>query len=73
MKKLVRKIEKIVNTPEGVEADGYRVSVNVPDGELRLVLCDKAGKAISQYTCEAQEGYTLAQKILRGYDKLEGI
>lgn len=75
MKKLVRKIEEIVNaTPPGSTlAQDFRVLIDVPRSILRVVLTDKAGKPISHMDFSSPDAYHFASRILAGYDRLEGI
>lgn len=75
MKKLVRKIEEIVNNPAhmGVTADNYRVMIDGPRMILRVVFVDKAGTPIAHHDFASADAYTFASRILAGYDRLEGI
>lgn len=77
MKKLVRAIENIVNPPDatriGPQAAGFRIGVNMPEGKLRIILCDENGVGLAHLEFISPDAYGFADHILKGYDRLEGI
>jgi hypothetical protein len=54
------------------EATEYTIETNLNDGAFRLQFHNEDG-ILSSYTTDAQGAYDLAQRIMRSYDKLEGI
>lgn len=61
-------IEKNVTTVED-----FQIDINHADNELRIVLHDAAtGKAMA-HVFTSDGAYRFAQKVLRGYDQLEGL
>lgn len=76
MKKLIAEIEKIVSAKpgeHGAEADKFLVQTNMQTGKLRLTLYDKAGLPLAHYNCIAPDAYDLGARVMRGYDRLEGL
>lgn len=59
-------------TDEEMEATGYDIAVSVSDNEMRIQHCNDLG-VISYLVLDAAGAYELAHRILRGYDKLEGL
>jgi hypothetical protein len=55
-----------------VEATEYSLGVNIDDGEMRLRFHNEFGM-LSSFVTDAPGAYELAQRILRCYDKLEGL
>jgi len=53
-------------------ADGYEVAID-RDQSLMRILHRNATGVLSYQVLPADEAYALAQKILQGYDQLEGI
>jgi len=75
-KKKPADIEKTVSADPGnvgAEADRFLVQVNHQTNKLRLVLYAKDGTPLANYDCAAPDAYDLGSRIMRGYDKLEGI
>lgn len=56
----------------GIEATDYEVAVNVPSGEVRVLFRNEVG-ILSSHVMDAPEAYAFAQKILQGYDRVEGL
>lgn len=59
-------------TEEDLEADRYTIGVNPDDGLLRVRFLNEDG-LLSSFTTDSGGAYDLAQRILRGFDKLEGL
>ena len=53
-------------------AEDYEIAIDRQQGLMRFAH-KSAGGVLSYQVLEPDEAYALAQKILRGYDKLEGI
>lgn len=63
-----------VTHDEGIALHSYRVLVSEAEQEMKILFKDKDGKVVGTFTAHASdEAYGLASKILRGYDKMEGI
>lgn len=56
----------------GEIATDYAIDIDMASNEMRIQHCDEDGVICTQ-VLTAPEAYTYAQKILRGYDRLEGI
>jgi hypothetical protein len=59
--------------PEPLQLLGYRVEINDDRPLMRIMFHTKTEKDVAYMVLDASDGYELAHKILRGYDKLEGI
>lgn len=57
---------------EPIEVDQYSIDISIPDNEMRILFHTEFG-AVSSFVINAPGGYEFAQRILRAYDKLEGI
>lgn len=57
---------------EDAVATEYSIETNIDDNKMRFQFHNEEG-LLSTYTMDAPEAYLMAQRILRGYDKLEGI
>ena len=57
---------------ELVDATEYSIGYSIPDNALRLRFHNEFG-VLSSFETDAAGAYELAQRILRAYDKLEGI
>lgn len=55
-----------------VEATDYDIAVSIPDGEMRILFRNVSG-VLSTHVMPSHEAYAFAQRILRGYDQLEGL
>lgn len=73
MAKIADEIEINLEEVVDVEADAYGINYNIDEGAFRLQFYDEDGGVLSSFTTDAAGAYELAQRILRGYDKLEGI
>ena len=54
------------------EATEYTIQTNIDDGAFRLQLHNEDG-VLSSFTTDSTGAFDLAQRILRAYDKLEGL
>jgi hypothetical protein len=54
------------------EADQYSIAYNINDNEMMLKFHNEFG-VLSTFVTDAPGAYELAQRILRAYDKLEGL
>jgi hypothetical protein len=64
--------ELLMELVADTEATEYSIETNIDDGAFRLQFHNEDG-VLSSFTTDAPGAYDLAQRILRGYDKLEGI
>lgn len=53
-------------------ADDYEVAIDKEQGLMRILHCNNEG-VLSYQVLSSDEAYQFAQKILRGYDTLEGL
>jgi len=54
------------------DATEYSIGYNIPDGEMSIRFYNEFG-VLSSYVTDAAGAYELANRILRAYDKLEGL
>ena len=54
------------------EATEYSIETNIDDGMMKLGFYNEHGE-LATYTMVSEEAYAFAQRVLRGYDRLEGI
>jgi hypothetical protein len=54
------------------EATEYSIETNIDDKMLRLGFYNEHGE-LAKYTMASPEVYEFAHRLLRGYDRLEGI
>jgi hypothetical protein len=66
-------LELDITEEEAFEAHEYGISTNVDDNTFRLQFYDEDRNVLSSFVSDAADAYTLAQRILRAYDILEGI
>lgn len=59
-------------SPDPVEANDYEIAVDVPGGEMMILFRNDIG-VLSTHVMPSHEAYAFAQRILRGYDKIEGL
>lgn len=57
---------------EDQEATEYSIETNAKDGSMRIQFHNDDG-VLSSFITDAPGAYELAQRILCGYDRLEGI
>jgi hypothetical protein len=57
---------------EDADATEYSIGVSVDDGLIRIRFHNGEG-LLSSFVTDSAGAYDLAQRILRGYDELEGI
>jgi hypothetical protein len=55
------------------EAAEYTIRTNINDGAFCLQFHNEDGTLLSSFTTDSTGAYDLAQRILRGFDKLEGL
>lgn len=55
-----------------VDATEYSIGYSIPDNEMRLRFHNEFG-VLSSFVTDAAGAYELANRILRAYDKLEGL
>lgn len=55
-----------------VDATEYSIGYSVPDNAMRLQFHNEFG-VLSSFQTDAAGAYELAHRILRAYDKLEGL
>jgi hypothetical protein len=57
---------------EDTEATEYSIETNIDDGAFRLQFHNEEG-VLSSFTSDSAGAYELAHRILRAFDKLEGL
>lgn len=57
---------------DGKLADDFEIAIDRGQGLMRILHRNNSG-VLSYQVLPADEAYALAQKILKGYDQLEGI
>jgi hypothetical protein len=55
-----------------VEATDYEIAVDVPGGEMMILFKNNIG-VLSTHVMSSHEAYTFAHRMLRGYDRIEGL
>jgi hypothetical protein len=66
-------LELDITEEEAFEVHDYGITTSVDDNAFRLQFYDEDGNVLSSFVSDAADAYTLAQRILRAYDILEGI
>lgn len=64
--------ELIIELQDEVDATEYSIGYSIPDNEAILRFHNEKG-VLSNFVTNAAGVYELAQRLLRAYDKLEGI
>lgn len=64
--------ELLMELIEDSEATEYTIETNIDDRAFRLQFRNEDG-VLSSFTTDSEGAYDLAQRILRAYDKLEGL
>ncbi len=64
--------QAIIEIEDDVDATEYSIGYNIDDNSLRLKFHNEFG-TLSSFVTDAAGAYELAQRILRAYDKLEGL
>lgn len=64
--------EPIIELEDEVDATEYSLGFNINDGAACLKFHNEFG-VLSVFTTDSQGIYDLAQRLLRVYDKLEGL
>ena len=57
---------------DNAEATEYSININIDEGSMRIQFHDEDG-LLSTLTTDSYGGYEFAQRLLRAYDKLEGL
>jgi hypothetical protein len=55
-----------------IEAHTYSIGYSIPDNEMRIQFHNEFG-TLSSFVMSAADGYDFAQRVLKAYDKLEGL
>jgi hypothetical protein len=58
---------------DDIEADEYTIMTSIPNNEMQISFVNADGDVLSTFTCEAADAYLFATRIMKAYDKLEGI
>jgi hypothetical protein len=64
--------ERVIELLDDTEATTYNINININDNEMCINFINAKGVLASLVT-DAPGAYDLASRILRAYDKLEGI
>jgi hypothetical protein len=64
--------ELLIELIDDDEATEYSLDTNIKDGAFRLQFHNEKG-VLSSFTTDSSGAYELAHRILRSFDKLEGI
>lgn len=64
---------EIIPDEDATVATGYEIAICPAENEMRILFRNELGLVVSNYVCDASTAYEMASKILKGYDKLEGI
>ncbi len=64
--------EPIVKLIDDIDATEYSIGYSIPDNQMMLKFHNEFG-VLSSFITDAPGAYELAQRILRAYDKLEGL
>jgi hypothetical protein len=64
--------EPIVELIDEIDATEYSIGYNIADNEMVLNFHNERG-VLSRFVTDAPGAYEMAQRILRAYDKLEGL
>ena len=64
--------EPIIALVDEVDATAYSVGFSIPDNEMVLKFHNEFG-VLSNFVTNSQGTYDLAQRLMRVYDKLEGL
>lgn len=57
---------------EFIQATAYTIGYSIPDNEARIQFHNEFG-VLSSFVGDAEAIYDFAQRLLRAYDKLEGL
>jgi hypothetical protein len=64
--------EPIIALVDEIDATEYSIAFSIPDNEIVLKFHNEAG-VLSNFVTDSQGTYDLAQRLLRVYDRLEGL
>lgn len=62
----------VIELLDDTDATEYSIGFSIPDNQMRVRFHNEKGM-LSNFITDAPGGYELAQRILRAYDKLEGL
>lgn len=65
--------EAVIEVEENVDADEYGIGFDIDNNSGRIQFYDENGVVLSRFITDAAGIYDFAQRLLRAYDKLEGI
>lgn len=65
--------ELLLELVEDPEVSDYTIQTNINDGAFRLTFKNEGGELLGCFTTDSAGAYDLAQRILKAYDKLEGL
>jgi hypothetical protein len=72
MSKQVAGDEPVIEFVDDIDATEYSIGISIPDNEVHLQFHNEFG-VLSSFITDAPGTYELAQRLLRAYDKLEGL
>ena len=64
--------EPIIALVDEIDATEYSIAFSIPDKEMVLKFHNEVG-VLSNFVTDSQGTYDLAQRLLRVYDRLEGL
>lgn len=63
----------VIEVEENVDADEYGIGIDTDNMSGRIQFYDANGVVLSRFITDSAGLYEFAQRVLRAYDKLEGI
>jgi hypothetical protein len=57
---------------DDMDATEYSININIDEGRMRIQFHNEDG-LLSTLTTDSYGGYEFAQRLLRAYDRLEGL
>lgn len=63
---------KIIEASRDIDATEYSIGYSIQDSEVCLKFHNELGE-LSRFTADAAGCYELAQRLLRAYDRIEGL
>jgi hypothetical protein len=64
--------EPVIEIGDEIEATEYSIGFSIPDNEVRIQFHNEFG-VLSSLVVDAAGAYEFAQRLLRAYDKVEGL
>jgi hypothetical protein len=64
--------EETIEFQDEIDATEYSIGYSIPDNEMRIRFHNEFG-VLSSFVVDAPGAYEFAQRVLRAYDKLEGL